>query len=1642
MKKMALLLVLSLSLQLITPNTIYATEQTGFGSKESLTEVFESEDYLTEVNAEEDGWSKENGSVKESEAPKEGESAEQTEMPKEGESAEQTEMPKEDESENESSQEADQSEESLTDDQVSGTQSEESETQTDVEDEEQLEYVTDENAQIEAEGFIQEKYYRRQNGYCLFVGVAMPSWNEDIIELTDVSYSIDGETPIDLGTLSSEKFAYNKPTWSDSYGGCLTILLDDVPAEADEGEHELSVYFTADDTNYALNGTTAFVDEISKAEIVSSSEDSEKNYISSKLGSGIYLIDANGYTDDEGETVTELQLVKNGTHDIAANVECKSSTRESRRYLRYYQGSNGLSYQIADELVPKEYNMHCRIDSIVLENNIDNGYYDILLQTSNGRKLRTEKAYYASDEAIIFHVGVANEAIRVYYPDNSDKAAFFSDNTGDYVSVYVYGLNLEKENIPIFYDTSGNEVLACYINGDTKCGYERGGRFGNYYRLKKTDVNLGVGAFVDSHATVEGDVIYVGEDNYCETYIDSDGIFFTEYFEVGKLYENSPGRLRLYIGENIDCEAGDAVTYRIYRTGYEETKTVQKNKNGKYIEFDDKSDIYRNISSNWEFRLLKDGKFLTASRAYSGQEKEIAIQLDWNMEIPSGGTWKIHPIGDIAETIYEGKNTAGSKEQLILTAAQISMLSEYGTVRVCIYRADGEVFDRRLVYFQGRTSESEEKFCTVTYDMQGHGIKIDPVTVKSGEKLATPSNPTAEGYSFKGWHREPECKTAWDFTKDTVTADVTLYAKWTKNQSDGYDLSSFHFQMTDIRNPEKKVDFNGADGKQAVIVFGGVGTCSRTESALESLSTLTSMADMTRLNIYVFEINKASDDTIRARTANISSQIVINSIENDTAYNIFYLKCFQETVGGGSLSMPLIIYKGTDGRIYKYTTNATDLPSVVRNVEEGGLKVHYNSSCQTLNITGESGYELAWEVLELLNAEREKEGLDKLKMDSGLLEAAMLRAAECSLYYSHTRPDGTECFTASDKMSGENIAVGHKTAKEVMNSWMNSEGHRKNILNSRYRSVGIGCFYINGTYRWVQCFGISNASETAKKTNLQKTYAVKTVPEHVSPYLVEKSGVLKTGESRQLKVESSHEVYRTSINTDSYRWESGNTEVADVSSMGLVMAKKDGSIVITGYNISDETLTLTYSLTIGEGVEVEFIVTFDSQGGTQVPAVRAVKDSVIAEPVAPTRQDYIFGGWYKEAACVTSWDFANDKVTENVTLYAKWINNQSGELEDKDDSPYQPNERIDLNTVASGVVANIKAKTFDGSPYEPTVKVTVREGSKRKTLTEGIDYRVLYRNNINAGTGTVIVKGNGIYKGEITKDFEMKPKPIKKLKVVTGSMTVGDKSKPPVCVYDGTRLLDAAEYRLDYDSGLTAKKTNAAKVTIIAADGSNYTGSVTAKLAVYEASNIINPVNVALKYTETTYTGKAIKDNEPTVKIGDYVLVKNKDYKVQFQNNTNAGTGFVIVTGKGAYKGKVVKPFGIKPVVGVQLSGKRIPDKIYNGKLQKPAVTGVRVGNKKLVKNKDYTVSYSNNLHAGTGRVKITGKGNYAGQTAYLTFTIKPQKISKVVVSILNIFVSTEKNDCYSLQINLKSLTYLVTTLGYSSDKSYHFKVL
>lgn len=141
-------------------------------------------------------------------------------------------------------------------------------------------------------------------------------------------------------------------------------------------------------------------------------------------------------------------------------------------------------------------------------------------------------------------------------------------------------------------------------------------------------------------------------------------------------------------------------------------------------------------------------------------------------------------------------------------------------------------------------------------------------------------------------------------------------------------------------------------------------------------------------------------------------------------------------------------------------------------------------------VQGTSDYDYAYQVLKLVNKERSKAGAGSLTMDKELLDTAMLRAAECTVSFSHTRPNGTSCFTACDKMYGENIAYGYGTPEAVMKGWMDSEGHRKNILNTSYNSIGIGCFYKNGSKYWVQCFGFDSAENAANPGNCKNTYQV------------------------------------------------------------------------------------------------------------------------------------------------------------------------------------------------------------------------------------------------------------------------------------------------------------------------------------------------------------------------------------------------------------------------------------------------------------------------------------------------------------------------------------------------------------------------
>lgn len=133
---------------------------------------------------------------------------------------------------------------------------------------------------------------------------------------------------------------------------------------------------------------------------------------------------------------------------------------------------------------------------------------------------------------------------------------------------------------------------------------------------------------------------------------------------------------------------------------------------------------------------------------------------------------------------------------------------------------------------------------------------------------------------------------------------------------------------------------------------------------------------------------------------------------------------------------------------------------------------------QNQTVSGaQTGFES--DMLKQVNAQRAKNGQSALTLNQSLCASARVRASEIAKdgCFSHTRPDDSGCFTAisgvSYRTAGENIAMGtwgYFGVDKIMDRWMNSEGHRANILNGNFSEVGFGCVVVNGNGYWVQIF--------------------------------------------------------------------------------------------------------------------------------------------------------------------------------------------------------------------------------------------------------------------------------------------------------------------------------------------------------------------------------------------------------------------------------------------------------------------------------------------------------------------------------------------------------------------------------------------
>ena len=118
---------------------------------------------------------------------------------------------------------------------------------------------------------------------------------------------------------------------------------------------------------------------------------------------------------------------------------------------------------------------------------------------------------------------------------------------------------------------------------------------------------------------------------------------------------------------------------------------------------------------------------------------------------------------------------------------------------------------------------------------------------------------------------------------------------------------------------------------------------------------------------------------------------------------------------------------------------------------------------------------LGAQIVAFCNEYRVAEGLEPLVEDPELDALAQIRAEEIVVYFEHERPDGSDCFTVMKDykctLCGENIAAGQGNPKEVVDAWMDSEGHRANIMNKDFKKIGIG-YSVGGEFGayWAQLF--------------------------------------------------------------------------------------------------------------------------------------------------------------------------------------------------------------------------------------------------------------------------------------------------------------------------------------------------------------------------------------------------------------------------------------------------------------------------------------------------------------------------------------------------------------------------------------------
>ena len=341
-------------------------------------------------------------------------------------------------------------------------------------------------------------------------------------------------------------------------------------------------------------------------------------------------------------------------------------------------------------------------------------------------------------------------------------------------------------------------------------------------------------------------------------------------------------------------------------------------------------------------------------------------------------------------------------------------------------------------------------------------------------------------------------------------------------------------------------------------------------------------------------------------------------------------------------------------------------------------------------------------------------------------------------------------------------------------------------------------------------------------------------------------------------------------------------------------------------------------------------------------------------------------------------DIYIDKYKGSIPCYSNW--GTTGTI-------YWKARDFKNTTDNAVVISNIADQTYTGSLIAPNITVSCNDVE----LVKNTDYTVSYSNNKNVGTATISITGIGDYTGTITKNFNIVARDISDTTIgsIPNQIYTGNSiSALPVITYNGATLTKGTDYTLTYSNNV-----NVGTGTVTITGKGNFKGTTSKTFSI--SARAMSDTSVA-NVSSQTYTGNGISPL-PTITYNNKTLKKDTDYTLSYSNNINAGTATITITGKGNFTGTTSKTFSISARAMSDTSVANISSQTYTGNVISPLPT-ITYNNKTLKKDTDYTLSYSDNINAGTATITITGKGNFTGMTS-MTFIITQKSAEKLNIS-------------------------------------------